>query len=302
MRKRSLISFFIACSLLVIQAPTSFAADQIVNGNFDSQGGGWTGARFTGTGNDACAGGNPNIGTWTANALAFSYVKKTVYQDVVISKPSTVTLNYSVQNRADQANTQWFSADLGSASTGNFRPSTTLQAKTLSITTTSANQVVRVAFTGQDQLFWAGCYATLVTNVSLTVKPTVVEEIPFQSYLQVDLVLTSDPSYVRYGENYICNAGSYGYRGARMTNASVEKVTLESATFMLKSNNKIIGAASSDDFKLLPKWIFGIDDNVPVTKVVNSTALWTILGTATSNVTCEIAAYKENQVLYSSLK
>jgi hypothetical protein len=302
MKIRVFVSFLLACSTLVFQAPSSFAADQIANGSFDSQGGGWIGARYTGTGNAACDGGAPNIGTWEANTLAFSYIKSTVYQDVVISKPSKVTLNYNVKNRTDQVNTLWFSADLGSVSTGNFRPLTTLQSKSLTTTTTVANQVLRIAFTGQDERFWAGCYGTYVTSVSLLVQPTVEEIVPFQSYLQVDLVLTSNPNFIRYGENYICNAGAYGYRSARMIDSPIEKVTLESATFILRSNDKIIGAASSDDFKLLPKWIFGIDESVPIAKVLNSTALWTIPGTASAIVTCEIAGYKENQILYSQLR
>ena len=124
----------------------------------------------------------------------------------------------------------------------------------------------------------------------------------FESYLQNDLVLTSNPNFIRYGEYYICNSGAYGYRSARMIDPPIEKVTLESATFILRSNDKIIGAASSDDFKLLPKWIFGIDESVPIAKVLNSTALWTIPGTASAKVTCDIAGYKENQILYSQLR
>lgn len=143
------ISFTVSIALFLASFTLpAHASDVLINGGFSSSGAGWTGASFSGSGNSACPSGQPNIGTWAANTLAFSYVKTTVYQDVVISKPSKVTLNYETQNRGDQVYTEWFSASLGTSDTGNFLPSTSKVTRSLTFTTTSPNQIVRVSFTG----------------------------------------------------------------------------------------------------------------------------------------------------------
>jgi len=125
----------------------------------------------------------------------------------------------------------------------------------------------------------------------------------FESYLQNHLVLTSNPVFQRYGENYICSGGSYGYQNARMTGSEVAKVEVDSLTLLLRINNVTVAAASSDDFKNLPKWILGINDAVPLSKISGSTTAWTIAGTASATgVECLVVAYKENQIRYSFLK
>lgn len=162
------IALFLAFSL-ALSNPAN-AADELLNPGFDAELSGWTGARQTGEGNSACLGGTPNIGTWENGKLSFSYVRNTVYQDVVISVPSLVTIFFDAQNRGDQAYTQWFSASLGDATTGNFTPPyISADSKSLTIRTSESNEIVRVAFRGQDQLWWAGCYGTRVGNVSLVV-------------------------------------------------------------------------------------------------------------------------------------
>mgnify|MGYP003339104832 CR=1 FL=1 len=84
-RLKFLSKFFILFILFNanLQALPANAADALVNGSFDSRLGGWVGAQYTGSGNDACTSGTPNIGTWSSNALSFSYVKSTVYQDEI---------------------------------------------------------------------------------------------------------------------------------------------------------------------------------------------------------------------------
>ena len=192
MNKRTLFSLVLSLIFSSFQMVSANAADALVNGNFSDTGGGWVGASYTGAGNSACPNGEANIGTWQSNTLSFSYVKKTIYQDVVISKPSIVKLTFTVKNRPDQANTQWFSADLGSSSTGNFTPTTAGQTVSLTFTTTVANQSIRVAFTGQDGSYWAGCYASQVTNASLSfVTPVEPEKI----FLPNDLLATTAPSF-----------------------------------------------------------------------------------------------------------
>ena len=124
----------------------------------------------------------------------------------------------------------------------------------------------------------------------------------FESYLQNDLVLTSNPSFVRYGENYICSGGSYGYKNSRLPSGPITKVETDSLTFILRINGLIVAAASSDDFRMLPKWIFGIKNDVPISKLSNDSVAWTVPGTGNATgVVCEIVAYKENQILYSHL-
>lgn len=291
---------------LAIFIPPANAADALVNGSFSSSGAGWTGATFSGSGNAACPSGQPNIGTWAANTLAFSYVKTTVYQDVVISKPSKVTLNYETQNRGDQVNTRWFSASLGTTDTGNFLPSTTKVSRSLTFTTTAPNQVVRVSFTGQDQLNWAGCYGTYVTNASLLIEPPggLANSTPaFESYLPNDLVAVTAPAMLRFGENYICQGGKYGYKYARVLGSKPYDVELESLTILLKIDKKIVGAASSDNFKLLPEWVFGINSDARKASIVDSAAAWSIPGTGTAaDVSCEIVAYKEHQITVTTIR
>jgi hypothetical protein len=168
-------TLFLAFSLTLSNAAN--AADELLNPDFNADVSGWTGARQTGFGNSACLGGTPNIGTWENGKLSFSYVRNTVYQDVVISVPSLVTIFFEAQNRGDQIYTQWFSASLGDATTVNFTPPYISPiSASLTIRTTVPNQVIRIAFTGQDQLFWAGCYGPRVGNLSLVVdKNTTVK-------------------------------------------------------------------------------------------------------------------------------
>ena len=301
LKRVSLLLISSLCSSLFF-ATSSSAADSLVNGNFSNTGGGWIGASFTGSGNAACPNGEPNVGTWSPNELSFSYIKTTVYQDVVISKPSSVTLTFTVRNRGDQVYTQWFSADLGSVSTGNFTPSTTNTTYKLTITTKKAAQVVRVSFTGQDQLFWAGCYGSHVSNASLSVTP-LDSSIPlFESYLQQDLVQTTKAELVRYGENYICRGGEYGYRNIREPKSIPVKQALDSLTLVLYFDGKPGAYASSDDFKLLPKWIFGLSNQEISANVIGSSAAWSIPDTASiKNISCRVTAYKGNQVTFTKL-
>lgn len=293
------ITLFIS---LFISAPSAYAADSVVNGTFSAADGGWIGASFSGSGNDACPGGQPNIGTWGTNALTFSYIRNEVYQDVVITKPGTVTLNYTVQNRPDQQLTQWFSADFGSSTTGNIRPGTIAETKTLSFTTTTANQVVRIAFTGQDGSFWAGCYATQVSNVFLSFPGVAIAPEPEKIFLPNDLVQTSKPGISVVGEFVTCGTGGFGYRNTRNQSGTVEKVDLDSLTLLVRVDGVLVASASSDNYVNLPKWVFGVTASSIDAKIVNSSATWVIPGVnLRSKVVCEVAAYKEHQILYSLL-
>lgn len=137
---------------------------------------------------------------------------------------------------------------------------------------------------------------------AFSVGTSTVTEPAFVSYLQRDLVLMSTPSFTRYGDFYLCSAGSYGYKWSRMPSASAEKTTLDSVTMILRVDKKIVGVASSDDFKSLPRWVFGIDDALGAAKILDGNVVWAVPGSArSSDVTCEVVALKENQIRYSTL-
>jgi hypothetical protein len=302
MKRRVLITIAGAILMTSIQQVSAQAADSLVNGTFGSTGGGWIDASYSGTGDPACPSGQPNIGTWGANALSFSYERKTVYQDVVISKPSSVKLTFTVQNRYDQANTIWFSADLGSVSTGNFTPSTSGQTVSLSFVTTIPNQTVRVSFTGQDQSYWAGCYASQVTNAFLSFSQNGLNEAE-RVFLPNDLVSTTQPTFTRIGDYVSCTLGNYGYRDARNSFGSVTAKELDSATILLRNGSDIIGSASTDAYINYPRSLLGINDLTLDAKISGGAANWKLSGVETSaNLSCQILAYKEHQITYTTVK
>jgi hypothetical protein len=303
MKKRILVTFVFSLLLSGVQQISAQAADALVNGTFSSTGGGWTDASYSGSGNAACNFGLPNIGTWGANALSFSYAKNTVYQDVVISKPSTVKLTFTVQNRFDQTVTTWFSADLGSVSTGNFTPTTTAQAVSLSFTTTTANQTVRVSFTGQDGSFWAGCYGSQVTNAYLSFPaPAAVVE-PEKIFLPNDLLATTAPTFTRIGDYISCTLGNYGYRDARNSTGPITAKDLDSATVLLRNGTEIIGSASTDAYVNYPRSLLGIKDSAIDVKITGGAANWKLSGIDSSaQLSCQILAYKEHQITYTTVK
>ena len=303
MKKRILITFVLALLFSSLQQFSARAADSLVNGIFDSSGGGWTGARFSGTGNAACTSGEPNIGTWGSNALSFSYRKTTVYQDIVISKPSLIQLSFDVQNRGDQVSTRWFSADLGTSTTGNFTPGLTKENKILTFQTTTANEVVRISFTGQDQLNWAGCYGSQVTNATLTFPiPAAIVE-PEKVFLPYDLLATTAPTFTRIGDYVSCTLGSYGYRDARNSSGSITAKDLDSATVLLRNGAEVIGVASSDAFANYPRALLGIKDSLADVKITSGAANWKLSGVdASANLSCQILAYKEHQITYTTVK
>jgi hypothetical protein len=211
-----------------------------------------------------------------------------------------VQLTFDVQNRNDQQFTRWFSADLGTTTTGNFTPSTTIATKTLTFQTTTANEVVRVAFTGQDQLNWAGCYGSVVNHISLTVV-VVVE--PEKVFLPNDLLATTAPTFTKIGEYVSCSLGSYGYRDARNINGPITAKDLDSATILLRSNGEIIGSASTDAYVNYPRALLGIKDSAIDVKITGGAANWKLSGVdASAQLSCQILAYKEHQITYTTVK
>lgn len=174
--------FFTACTGTENAAPrarnSALGSVDVKNGNFAAGGGGWI---LTGTGAEVGAGcnssgGDPSLGTWKKNALAFGYRKSTVTQSVVIPNPSTVVLKIEGAVRDDQRDSIFF-VDLKSTtqavSTGTQTGSVlvTPQTFTLSVTTSTPNEAVVISATGSSSKFWAGCYGPMLSNASITVTP-----------------------------------------------------------------------------------------------------------------------------------
>ena len=172
--------FFTACTGTENAAPrarnSTLGSVDVKNGNFAAGGGGWLLAGVElGAGCNA-SGGDPSLGSWKKNALAFGYRKSTVTQSVVIPNPSTVVLKIDGAVRFDQSDST-FVVDLKSmtqaVSTGTQTGAVlvTPQTFTLSVTTTAPNESVTISATGNSSKFWAGCYGPMLSNASITVTP-----------------------------------------------------------------------------------------------------------------------------------
>jgi uncharacterized protein YjbI with pentapeptide repeats len=152
----------------------------LINGNFVAGGGGWSvfgSGVAVGAGCNS-SGGDPSLGAWKKNALAFGYRRSTVSQSVLIPKPSTVVLKINGSVRDDQRDAT-FLVDLKSAAQG---VSTGLQTGaelvnaqtfTLSVATSNPNESVTVSVTGSSSKYWAGCYGPMISNANISVTPNV---------------------------------------------------------------------------------------------------------------------------------
>jgi uncharacterized protein YjbI with pentapeptide repeats len=178
-----LLALTAACTGTENAAPrarnSALGSVDVKNGNFAAGGGGWI---LTGTGAEVGAGcnssgGDPSLGSWKKNALAFGYRKSTVTQSVVIPNPSTVVLKIDGAVRFDQSDST-FVVDLKSmtqtVSTGAQTGSVlvTPQTFTLSVTTSTPNEAVIISATGSSSKFWAGCYGPMLSNASIAVTPS----------------------------------------------------------------------------------------------------------------------------------
>ena len=171
MKKRGLISFWLIAALAWFAPANVYATGEnlLANGDFAANGGGWNGA----SGGAECTNGVPSLGVWGAQPqLTFSYMQNSVSQQVTIPSPSNVELSFL-------ANGPWggtYSANLSDfdqdVSTGTLTAGDN-NVSNLQVTTTSANEVVTVTFSGKDSLFWAGCYGPVIRNASLTATDTV---------------------------------------------------------------------------------------------------------------------------------
>lgn len=163
--------FVLTLALWGLFAPGQMAQaepiDLLVNGSFAASGGGWQGVSESTT----CNGGIPSLGAWDADGLYFSYEQGTVTQDVVVPEPSFITLDFS--GAIGEGGGEYE----GSLSDNNEQVSTGLivdptnTGYSLSIETTSPDEIVSVSFTGVDGLWWEGCYGPVITAASLNAEP-----------------------------------------------------------------------------------------------------------------------------------
>ncbi len=170
MKKRGLISFWLIAALAWFAPANVHATGEnlLTNGEFAANGGGWTGAN----GGAECANGIPSLGIWGGQPqLTFSYMQNLVSQQVTISSPSTVELSFLANGPSGGTYSANLSDTDQNISTGVLTAGAN-NVSNLQVTTTSANEVVTVTFSGKDSLFWAGCYGPVIRNASLTATST----------------------------------------------------------------------------------------------------------------------------------
>lgn len=135
----------------------------------------WSNTSYSGQGNAACSNGQPNYGTWEQNTLTFSYIPTTVTQSVTIAEPSQVLFIYNAYNRADNSGAS-ITVNLSdfdqTITSGNYVPPTNSTQYGMEVTTTAPNEVVTISINGRDNRGWAGCYGSMLTNLSLTATPS----------------------------------------------------------------------------------------------------------------------------------
>ena len=125
----------------------------------------------------------------------------------------------------------------------------------------------------------------------------------FESAFPMDLIPTSASSLSVISDFATCSVGSFGYQFVGMSAKDAQKVELDSVTLILKSNGVIVGSASSDSYKNLPRWLLGIDSGVQDAPYSKGSATWKLSSISSSaEMTCQILAYKEHQMTYLTIK
>ena len=151
----------------------TLSAVSLANPTFTATGGGWTGQGFALGSGCKAGGGDPSLGTWLADSLAFGYLQRTVAQSVSVPVPGLVTLSFDGVLRGDDTGSTF----QGGVSDSNETVSTGVQTGaalttsrrySLSVTTTSPNETVTVSFSGKSGHFWAGCYGAIIRNAAIT--------------------------------------------------------------------------------------------------------------------------------------
>lgn len=252
------LTIFLPVALIAFFAsPARATTDQLVNQSFSSSGGGWAGA----SGGDNCAGGNPSLGAWQANALNFSYIWNVVTQTVVVAQPSTVLFKYTVQDRPEEwinGRYQVTIADTNQSVTSGVTVAPDVATtRSLSISTTQPNEVITISIAGDDNgLFWAGCYGPIFTTTQLIVgqPETVWVELNegWSGTISASGGVFTSVVFASYGTPNGSN-GTYtqGSCHAQSSRSIIESELLGKSSAVLDASNGIFGDPCGGTYKRL---------------------------------------------------
>ena len=150
----------------------------LVNGTFTLGGGGWTSNGFLLGAGCQNGGGDPSLGGWQKDSLAFGYSRQTVVQTVRIMAPSKVTLRIVGAVRADQSASNFVISLSAPGQFSTTEPQSgsaavTPQEFTLSVATRLPGDLVKVSIEGSSASYWGGCYGPIISNARLEVQPLI---------------------------------------------------------------------------------------------------------------------------------
>ena len=125
----------------------------------------------------------------------------------------------------------------------------------------------------------------------------------FESAFPMDLIPTSASSLSTMLDVATCSVGTFGYQFPGTSASQAQKVELDSVTLLLRSNGVIVGSASSDSYKNLPKWLLGIENGVQDAAYSKGSATWKLSSASSSaQITCQILAFKDHQMTYITVR
>jgi hypothetical protein len=123
----------------------------------------------------------------------------------------------------------------------------------------------------------------------------------FESAFPMDLIPTSSSSLTRSSDSVSCSVGSFAYLFPGVALKDALPVDLDSVTLILKADGVVLGSASSDNYKNLPKWLLGMDNSSLDGVYSKGTATWKTSNTS-GQLQCLVLAYKDHQMTYISVK
>lgn len=122
----------------------------------------------------------------------------------------------------------------------------------------------------------------------------------FESKFPMDLIPTTPSTITKSTDSVSCSVGSFAYLFPGVALKDAQPVDLDSVTVILKSGGAVLGSASSDDYKNLPKWLLGMDNTSIDGTYAKGVATWKTSNTA-GQLQCLILAYKDHQMTYVSV-
>ena len=123
----------------------------------------------------------------------------------------------------------------------------------------------------------------------------------FESKFPMDLIPTTPSSITKSTDSVSCSVGSFAYLFPGVALKDAQPVDLDSVTLILKADGVVLGSASSDNYKNLPKWLLGMDNSSLDGVYSKGTATWKTSNTS-GQLQCLVLAYKDHQMTYISVK